>query len=209
MHFAHCNSASSRGNLKLSQRIALLLVVIVEVFNLEGAKNFCKRPILWWNAQNGESSLRWRPSCSRRLWICWSQALRNATGHLSICFCCGILVSQTSQNRASHSRLNLKIFAVLYLGYNSSKFPPKPLVEKVVSRTVYCRHFLGNTFSQQLLLDHKHIWISPLKVFPKPTSPGNSQKFIGVVHCVTDCTWMSRNSTSVISDFLVISSHVR
>ena len=123
--------------------------------------------------------------------------------------CCGILVSQTSQNRASHSRLNLKIFAVPYLGYNSSKFSPKPLVEKVVSRTVYCRHFLGNTFSQQLLLDHKHIWISPLKVFPKPTSPGNSQKFSGVVHCVTDCIWMSRNSTSVISDFLVISSHVR
>ena len=85
--------------------------------------------------------------------IYWSQALRNATGHLSaICCWCVFLWSKTSQNRPSHSRLNLKIFAVPYLGQNSSKFPPKPLlVEKLVSRTVYCRHFWGQYFQSAAL----------------------------------------------------------
>ena len=113
---------------------------------------------VWQNAQNSKSSFRWVPPGSRRNvnWnlftaisgIYWSQTLRNATGRLSaICCWCVFLWSKTSQNRPSHSRLNLKIFAVPYLGQNSSKFPPKPLlVEKLVSRTVYCRHFLGQYF---------------------------------------------------------------
>ena len=108
------------------------------------------------------------------------------------------LGSPTSQNRASLSRLNLKIFAVPYLGYNSSKFSPKPLVEKVVSRTVCCRHFQSAaSVGPQTSLNFTTR--GELEVSPKPMSPGNSQKSSGVVHCVTDCMWMSRNSMSVIS----------
>ena len=152
---------------------------------------------VWQNAQNSKSSFRWVPPGSRRnvhwnlftaiSWIYWSQTLRNATGRLSaICCWCVFPWSKTSQNRPSHSRLNLKIFAVPYLGQNSSKFPPKPLlVEKLVSRQYIAAIFLCSTFSQRLQLDHKHLWISLLSV-SQTYEPENTKKSSGVVHCVTD-----------------------
>ena len=113
---------------------------------------------VWQNAQNSKSSFRWVPPSSRRnvnwnlftaiSWIYWSQTLRNATGRLSaICCWCVFLWSKTSQNRPSHSRLNLKIFAVPYLGQNSSKFPPQTTTRwKACFKTIYCRHFFGQYF---------------------------------------------------------------
>ena len=138
---------------------------------------------VWQNAQNSKSSFRWVPPGSRRNvnWnlftaisgIYWSQTLRNATGRLSaICCWCVFLWSKTSQNRPSHSRLNLKIFAVPYLGQNSSKFPPKPLlVEKLVSRTVYCRHFFRAVLSVSGFSWITNNFEFRYSVCPKPMSP--------------------------------------
>ena len=124
IHIVHSDSASNRGNLKVLQRIAPLQVVIDALFIFENPKNFSMRTV-WRNTQNSKTSFRWMPPGSRRninwnlftaILILLSQALRNATGHLSaICCWCVFLWSKTSQNRPSHPRLNLKIFAVPYL----------------------------------------------------------------------------------------------